>query len=374
MKKKLLSLIFAICLILPCSIMLGGCSEGHTHNFELSGYIVEDGKAYEVKQCECKETQKTELANYVVGTVETAQELLDNVEDGKTIVLDRGDYNTLYLRKNDRSTLVDSDWAGGGDATYKRVINGLTIIGVEGTNLKSLVAEAGTYAKTEHSLSNQYQYLHTYMDITNLTIKNVTFNLEENKVAVDIASAGKDVSINGLTIDGCTVNGVNSTTSGGNRLFQSDGSVFSAQAIVEKGNEILVTNRKNITIANCTLNDLYEGLRIYFVENLTVSNNTFNNTKSRVMMLGGGTGTIGGEVKIENNVINNSTERFIRMINLSGNLSIKSNVVVDYQGEDVDIVKITDPSGNDYSVTFNDNNWNGLTDDQALEQGKVAYP
>lgn len=336
-----------------------------------STYVVEDNKAYEVYKCSCGDTERRELSNYVVATVDTAQTLLDNAADGITIVLDGGNYGTLYLRKNDTSVRVSSTWAGGNpDAVWKRTIDGFTIIGTEGTNLTSLKAEAYTYAKTEHSLSSQYTNLICYMDITNLTIKNITFNLEEGDVAVDVACSGQHVSINGLTIDRCVVNCTGATKTSGGRLFAS--SETYAKEYSEKDGLVITAYRKNITISNCTMNDLYQGMRIYYAENLTIKNNQFNNIKGQNILLN--SGKFVGEVLIEENTSTGSTERIIRMTKLEGNLIVRNNVVSNYQGEDTDMVKITDNASSEATILFEGNNWNGFNDGNALSEGKIAYP
>lgn len=374
MNKKILSFALSCGLLASGACVMTACDSSipHTHDYiATSTYCIEDGKAYEIEKCSCEETKKVELTNYQIATTETAQNLIDNADAGVTIVLSSGDYGTLYLRKNDRSERVASTWAGGNeDAVWKRTINGLTIVGTEGTILKSFDAEAYTYAKTQHSLSETYPYLICYMDITNLSIKNITFNPDENDVAIDVACSGQQVSINGLIIDNCVVNGKNSTKDNGNRLFAS--SVTDATAFNDKnGNTIITQYRKNITISNCTLNNLYQGMRIYYAENLTISNNKFNNVKGQNILLN--SGKFEGNITIEGNTSTGSTERFIRMTNLKGNLCVKGNKVENYSGEDTDIVKITN-NLESATIGFENNDWNGSTDEQAIENKIVVYP
>ena len=371
MTKK--NVIIGVCLGLALigAIALAFVLPSHEHSYNnIAPYTIEDNKAYENKKCSCGDVQKVELTNYVIVNTETAQEALDNAADGITIVLNSGNYGRLYLRKNATSVNVPSTWAGGADATFKRTINGLTIIGTEGTNLTGLKAEAGTYAATEHSLSATHEYLNMYIEIKNLVIKNIKFTPAEKEVAVNLANAGQKVSIDGLTIDGCTVDGTNSTIDAGNRLFQSE--VLSAIEYNSTEGLVMVANRKNITISNCVMNNLHQGIKINFVENLTIKSNQFKNIKGRDMLIGGGTGVISGNILIEANTSDGSTERFIRMAGLAGNLTVKDNVVTNNNGADKDIVKVTASGTSEY--TFSGNNWEGKDDAQAFADGVINYP
>ena len=373
---------FALCsLLVLCScFVLAACApvegaEDHSHDYKIK-YTIENGKAYVDEVCMCKQSKanaKKELTNYVVvSNTSEAQTALDNAENGVTIVLDEGDYGTLYLRKNSTSELVESTWAGGADATYFRTINNLTIVGVDGVNVTSIDAEAGTYAPggNHHSQEDTMIRLNMYIEINNLTVRNITLNPSEGKTAVKLTDAGNKVSIDGLTIDGCTVNGTNSTATEGNRLFNSD-----AQSETEckdkNGVKFMSTKRKNITITNCELNDLHQGVKMNFVENLTIKGNKFNNIKGRDMLIGGGNGEISGTVIIENNTHNNSTERICRMSGLVGDLTVKNNVVTNYNGADFDMFKVTSKTGATFD--FAGNYWDGLNDAEAVDEGRITY-
>ena len=374
MTKKEIFIGVGLGLALICACVLAFVLNGHTHNYEVvAPYTIEDNKAYENKKCSCGEVEKVELSNYVIVNPETAQQALDNAADGVTIVLNSGYYGKLYLRKNDASVSIPTNWAGGAEnTTFKRTINGLTILGTEGTVVSSIHAEAATYpAGTKHSLSATYEYLNMYIDIKDFTVKNITFVPEENATAVSLAASGYKVSIDGLVIDGCTVEGANSSINNGNRLFISD----DQKATVYKdknGQEIMVGNRKNITISNCVMNNLHQGLKINFVENLTVKGNQFNAVKGRDLLIGGGSGVISGEIIIENNSSNGATERFMRMSGLSGNLTVKNNTITNNNGADKDILKVTANDGATFN--FSGNNWEGQNDQEALADGVINYP
>ena len=373
---------FALCsLLVLCScFVLAACApvegaEDHTHDYKIK-YTIENGKAYINEVCMCKEAKagaKTELSNYViVSNTQEAQTALDNAAEGVTIVLNSGNYSNLYLRKNATSQSVASNWAGGANYTFLRKINGLSIVGVDDVAVTSINAEANMYSPngSAHSQQSTMPYVNLYLEINNLVVRNIKFTPAEGKVAVQLANSGNKVSIDGLTIDGCTVNGTNSTISGGNRLFNSD-----AQEATEykdaNGVKIFDGLRKNITITNCVLNDLHQGFKMNYVENLTVVGNDFNNIKGRDMLIGGGNGEISGTITITNNTFDNSTERVCRMNGLVGDLIVKDNVVTNYNGADPDMFKVVSKTGATFD--FANNYWAGLNDVEAKAEGKILY-
>ena len=378
MKKKFLSGLMALAIAIPCAFGLVGCGEDpadpttppatHTHSYAVCDeYLVVEDKAYHAtKKCDCGDYEKTELADYIIATPETAQEILDGEINDKTVVLSSGEYGKLYLRKNDASTLVESaDWAGGNN-TYYREVENVTILGAEGTEVDAIVAEAGTYAHdgNTHSQAAEYQYLQTLMSFENFTVKNITFTLESDDVAVDIARDGLWVSIDGLIIDDCVLEG-EGTADAGDRLFYSaprEVEIYETDAGV-----VLTCNRKNITIKNCDMKNLHQGVKIMYVENLTIENNTFTGIKGRDLLIGADLTALAGEIKITGNTFDGSTERVIRMTNVDAEVEISNNVVKNYDGEDDDMVKI-DLVSDAEQVTLSGNDWNGVNDEDALDE------
>jgi hypothetical protein len=240
--------------------------------------VVEDKAYHATEKCSCGDYKKTELEDYIIATPETAQTVLDGEINGKTVVLSSGEYDVLYLRKNDASTLVESSIWAGGNHTYSREMSDVTILGAEGTEVDAIIAEAGTYYDTPHSLSAEYPLLQTLIDFEGFIVKNITFTLESSDVAVNIASDVNWVSIDGLTIDDCVVDG-EGTASAGDRLFFSQ--AREVVNYVTDAGVVFTCNRKNITIKNCDMKNLHQGVKIMYVENLTIENNTFTGIKGR---------------------------------------------------------------------------------------------
>jgi len=102
MKKKLLSILFAFCLVLPMALLITACDGDHTHTYiKNGGYVVEDSKAYTTEVCECGHTKQTELSNYIIATPDSAQSILDGRYgkiSGKTILFFKGTYGALEIK------------------------------------------------------------------------------------------------------------------------------------------------------------------------------------------------------------------------------------------------------------------------------------
>ena len=321
------------------------------------------------------ENQASEIKIEVKAYNQTdAQFALDLANTPRTITLAAGDYGKLYLRWNKESERITiSDWAGGN--SYKRVIEGLTIEGVTGSKMTSLIAESGTYLGTTHSLNSTHTNLETIILVEDMTIKGIEFNTGVDDVAVRFGVDGQHTSINGLTIKECIVNGTGSTTNKGSELFVSELDIPSSKY----GIDIV---RKNITIEDCEMNNLHQGIKIFYAENLTINKNKFNSIVYRDMLfsvsskvdgIAGnyGTGLI-GNISITNNESDHAKERFIRLTRLNGNLSVTGNVVTNYEGSNTDMVKI-DNSLADATITFSENIWMGEDDATAKNNGKIVY-
>lgn len=102
MKKKILTLLLSIGILLSLGLIGSACTPSHTHSYINSGkYIVMDSKAYQIENCECGESHTKELTNYIIATPDTAQEILDGKYgklSGKTIVFFKGTYGDMSIK------------------------------------------------------------------------------------------------------------------------------------------------------------------------------------------------------------------------------------------------------------------------------------
>lgn len=268
MKKFLLSFILSVCMLIPATFAFAGCGSNktqdnttpHTHNMcTTHTYTIENEdenkKVYELFNCTCGESEKKELTNYTIATPETAHELINN-SNNTTIVLSEGTYNGEILWFNEPNTPT----------------NNLTIVGVEGTNVDEI-----------------YATVHDGAKITNLTIINVKFTgngVRSNYTEID-----------GLNVVNCNFTGGVGISIGDNKIknltikdcaFNLNGTVASKTAIyINAGVE-------NLDVENCSFNNIpHNAIQAntdnggIVTGNITIKNNNFIKTESRVIYLNG---------------------------------------------------------------------------------------
>jgi predicted ribosomally synthesized peptide with SipW-like signal peptide len=323
-------------------------------------------------------------APVIEATPSTIQNILDNVEGYTIIKLTAGDYGTLYFRQSEKSELYDSkatglvstgsNYVNGSnvtysyhpgrtDVTYMRTLENITIQGCEGATVDNIVFLDGNYEyveDTDSTISGNTIYsvkntvtnhgtdtdwenkLISFFTIKNLTFKNIKFTGKSTvlKIGYHSNDAGLDTwtyrfNIDGLHFDGCsmTVSEKAATeTTNDNKMLLFINVGNATEAIYS-----------NISITNCTI-DADRVMVVDGVENITISNNTFNNILYRDILLsqGGNTcGIVSGNVIISNNKSDSGKERFIRIGDASHmNLQITDNTITNYNGNDTDYIKV----------------------------------
>ncbi len=272
----------------------------------LDAYGVQWGESY------------VEVNTQVAETKEEAQELLDNAAAGTVIMLAPNvDYGTLYLRQNldnpSISQQVENNWAGG-NHTYKRTIDGLTIIGAKGAIVDEIKVEALSYVNgTVDSQGNTL--MQSIIDINGLTLENITFSGEKTALSLGSQHGVYD----GITMVGCSMDVTGSKV----YLFFDDAAG---------------DNSKNLTITDCEVNGAYQVVEIRPTQGVTITNNKFTNTEARVILLSGGDDRY-ADVKITGNVADGMGERFLRATKVDG-IVVTGNTLTNCNGTDADVIKI----------------------------------
>ena len=320
-------------------------------------------------------------APVIEATPETIQDILDNVEGYTIVKLTAGNYGTLYFRQSEKSELYDSKASGGSgnsvngsnitydyhpgrtDVTYMRTLENITIQGCEGATVDNIVFLDGNYKYAEdtdstvsgntiYSVKNTVTNHGTDTDWENrlisfFTIKNLTFKdikFTGNSTVLSLSYHTNDpglgtwtyrFNIDGLHFDGCSMTVSEKATTEtvkDNKMLLTIGVGNATEAIYN-----------NISIKNCTI----EADRVMIVdgvENITISNNTFNNILYRDILLSQGApgcSIVSGNVIISNNKSNSGKERFIRIGDASHmNLQITDNTITNYDGNDKDYIKV----------------------------------
>ncbi len=275
-------------------------------------------------------------------SADDVQTLLDNATSGTTIQLEpEVNYGTLYLRqKTDKKNVDITDI--GGDATnnewYSKYEN-ITIIGAPGAVVDQIAFDVGWLGNSEGA---------SYVDVKNLTVKDVTFSGEATAFNMD-SSKGSWLGIDGLTIDNCSMT-MNDADVQHRFVFQQ---ISGYKQLKDKttNEDVMTTGVKNLKIQNCTVTNAYQVIESRAMENLTITNNTFTGIKARDMLI-----TVdkthhpdadySGTITITDNTSMGGTERFIRA-NGTGDatLTITNNTINDYKGADYDYIKVTDYTG-----------------------------
>ena len=276
----------------------------------------------------------------------TAQEALDNATNGTIIQLEPGvNYGTLVFRQNAFKKVVDITNAGGdaaGNEKYSKYEN-ITILGAPGATVDQIDFEVGWIDNSGAS----------YIDIKNLTVKNVTFSGEKTAFNME-GKKGSALGIDGLTIENCTMNDAN----GNDRfVFQQ---ISGYKELIDKstGEYVMTAGIKNLTIKGCEVTGAYMVIESRTMQNLKIQNNVFKNIKARDMLITSDTTnypdeTYTGEITITGNTSIEGEERFIRasLNNSDAIVVITGNTIIDYKGQDPDYIKVSD--GNNVTIENN---------------------
>ena len=275
----------------------------------------------------------------IVTNAAEAQAALDNAEPGTTIKLAPGvNYGTLVFNQNADSKVVDITAAGGdaaGNEHYSKYEN-ITIIGAPGAIVDRIDFNAGWIAGSGAS----------FIDIKNLTIKDVTFS--GASTAVKIPEGADAIAIDGLSLVNCKM----IDTEGNDRFVYQPRSGYKAVNDKTTGEYVMTSGVKNLTITGCEITGAHQVIEARAMENLTITNNTFNGIKSRDILLGADPTasangiTYTGTITITGNTSINGEERFVRGAGMGdANVIIKDNTILNYMGKDADYIKVTDSNG-----------------------------
>ena len=297
----------------------------------------------------------------------TAQEALDVATDGDTIRLFEGDHGTLYLRQSELSRKVDvTDWAGDGDVERYREFKNISIVGTTGAKVDQIAVEAQLYPSTGTGHSNDNgENLSSYISISNLTLKNIEFT-GNKPVAVNLQSIWGHSGVNGLTIDGCTLTGkATDKEAQTSFLLRADGDTPTEIKDKTTNELIMTTGRSDLTVKNCTVDNVWMPINITEWNDITISNNHFSNSgRNDIQVSGPSTGT----VSITGNTLDGAGERTIRLNNLTGGVTITGNTITNCVGRTTDTLTSLmhfSAAGDDTTVYLSGNSWNGDTDEQA---------
>lgn len=316
---------------------------------------IERSKAYTTDEVTYSGDQNANTAT----SVQAALDAAINADIPTTIQLEPGvNYGTLYFRPGVNSTTVDISDAGGdaeGNEKYSKYEN-ITIIGAPGATVDQFDFQAKWIVGISCG---------SYIDIKNLIVKDVSFSGETTPFKIDGGKGGW-LGIDGLTIDGCTMNDAD----GADRFVFQQISGYKVLNDKSTTQPVMTTGVKNLTIKNCTITGAYQVIESRAMENLKIINNAFSGIKERDMLITSDATyhpdvTYTGAITITGNTSTAGEERFIRasLNNSNATVTISNNVITDYKGEDYDFIKVDGANGtittenNTFAVSNNNNNY-----------------
>ena len=103
------------------------------------------------------------------------------------------------------------------------------------------------------------------------------------------------------------------------------------------------TAAKNITITGNTVDGIARLCELRGAENVTITNNIISNTYLHAILLAKDGINYSGNVTITDNEADGIGERFVRMAGAGdATVVIRDNVITNYKGADSDYIKVTD--------------------------------
>lgn len=313
----------------------------------------------------------------------SAQEALDLVQNGDTLTLYAGDHGTLYIRQSKTNSLIvdvtHQDGEYGPNDLYRALAN-VTIKGQEGARVNQIIFETSYFEAGASSWGADWnRIIDSLMEIDNLKIEGVTFDLDKNTAAIKL---GDKIRVTGLTVKDCTVNGTGNYGNSERLLYntlaskeyKSENRPLVANKI-EKDDVDFTSGLKNLTITGCTFNNLYQVAELRNVENLTFTNNTISNTASHALLSVSDTQnnpfSLKGIVTVSGNTATSVGDRFFRTdkmtdatVTLVNNTIISSGKQSRETGNDARIVAMD--NGSSITYTVSGNSWNGQSDAAVL--------
>ena len=361
--------------MLPVEIQEGGITISIYDNVGMK--MVYTHKAEEAISIERSKAYTTAEVTYTGNIVADVQGALYNATSGTVIQLEPGvNYGTLVFRQNANSKVVDITDAGGdapGNEHYSKYEN-ITIIGAEGAIVDQIDFQVGWIAGSGAS----------YVDIVGLKVKDVTFSGEKTPFNLE-GSKGSALGIDGLTIENCKMN----DAEGNDRLVFQQISGYKELVVKGTSEKVMTAGVKNLTITNCEVTGAYMVIESRAMDNLTITDNKFNNIKARDMLITSDVTnhtdiTYTGKITITGNTSIEGEERFVRasLNNSDAEVTISGNTIRGYKGADSDFIKVSGANNvtfenNTYEVSTTDNLQNlilNTVDGTIFKLGAETYP
>jgi len=272
----------------------------------------------------------------IAGSAAEAQAALDNAGPNTEIKLVSGvNYGTLVFRRNASSLVVDISAIGGdetGNEHYSRYEN-ITILGATGATVDQITFDNGR--EDANTIWN-------YIDVKNLTIKNVTFSGASTAVMIPDGFA---IAIDGLSLVNCKM----TDTEGNDRFVYQPHSGYNTMNDKTTSQFVMTSGVKNLTITGCEVVGAHQVIEARPMEGITITNNVFKNSvKHDILLAGSGYDYTG--ITITGNTSDGAGDRFVRATSIgNGTVTVTGNTVTN--NAKTDPIKVDGVTGGNTNVT-----------------------
>ena len=273
---------------------------------------------------------------YDVATAAELQEAINNAVPGTTIQLAPGvNYGTVVFGRNASSEVVDISYIGGdesGNERYSRYEN-ITILGAAGATVDQITFDNGR---------EDVDTIWNYIDVKNLTIKNVTFSGASTAVMIPDGFA---IAIDGLSLVNCKM----TDTEGNDRFVYQPHTGYEIMNDKTTGNYVMTSGVKNLTITGCEVVGAHQVLEARPMEGITITNNVFKNSALHDILLAGSGYDYTG-ITITGNTSDGAGDRFVRATSIgNGTVTVTGNTVTN--NAKTDPIKVDGVTGGNTNVT-----------------------
>lgn len=290
--------------------------------------------------------------------------------DGKTIVLESGDYdkielgratkfagsNTQYYIGNvaeenektfDEFYAIKTSGSWSASANYVRNINDVTFKAADGAtvNVDGLIASSGHYYGTvyDYVLDKAYTSGSAYYlthKFSNIAFEGINFTAK-----TEISTSSATTVIDGVKFKNCSFETGDIATANGQGLRYY--------------NESNNGNVKNLTVENCTFKNCYQSIYTQKINGITVTGCSFDTTGHNAIAIQSGSEAINHKaVVITGNTFANIGDRIIRFgdVGADTQITIRDNTATD-SGDDSGEVMKAQSLAEGVTYDIGDNDW-----------------
>ena len=241
-------------------------------------------------------------------------------------------------------------------STYTRTMKNVTLVARGAVTVKGVLITSGHLHQEPNPLREGYTGYYLNQNLTNFTFSGINFVGN-----VNINTSSEDTVFDGFTFDNCT--------------FTTGGTTSDKGQAIRYYNENNNGKVKNLVVKNCEFNNCYQGVYTMKVNNISVTDCTFNTTGHNAIAVQG-EAVNHGAVVITNNIFTGIGDRIIRFnkVGEGTQITISNNTATNSGDKDGEVIKAESLAD---GITYNvcKNSWGDgkkVGNDKFSEQTAVA--